>query len=480
MNITESHQPEELIARDQKSAENRYKWLKPPKKGEKYGEYEHRYVDKIKLFNYNPLLHNLADVAEKYFLEWEVVNFNSAPETGGGDYMVVAYTGYIGKMNYYEHDGPRLRSNYEGRRITYADIRELLQRKKTEETLFYPLVNIFSLEYDRAAETYMELTEYCQHVEMIALSCADRDLEIPEVLPTSSVRDLVMLQENYSNPLIEESRREVYDKKIRELLNVKKSAPYIRVLKENECFWCPRTYYSEAIESKIEHSRPSLFSKKLSLKSSNKNQVSLETLINSCSSVVSTYIPVYYDEEFNKQLNRHKNILYSKTEMLGEKMNVPNYEGYGSEQKNDLRHYRYTYDREYDDRVTEISLRVMFPKVVAVSFSDMMSSHPLEIKFLRVRVFSRMFEELVKKCEACDIKISFVSMTERNNSVVLAFATNKENGVEEMLKEYIKETKRIHLAPTLHERKVKAQFVLNNAGAHNELNEQRTNIIGSI
>lgn len=440
-----------------------------------------RFMDDNTAFNCNPLLHNLADVAEKYFLEWEVINFNSAPETGGGDYMVVAYTGYIGKMMYRsKKDGLNTMHYDEERYFTHADIRELLQRKKTEETLFYPLVNIFSLEYDRAAETYMELTEYCQHVEMIALSCADRDLEIPEVLPTSSVRDLAMLQENYSNPLIEESRREVYDKKIRELLNVKKSAPYIRVLKENECFWCPRTYYSEAIESKIERSRPSLFSKKLSLKSSNKNQVSLETLINSCSSVVSTYIPVYYDEEFNKQLNRHKNILYSKTEMLGEKMNVPNYEGYGSEQKNDLRYYRYTYDREYDDRVTEISLRVMFPKVVAVSFSDMMSSHPLEIKFLRVRVFSRMFEELVKKCEACDIKISFVSMTERNNSVVLAFATNKENGVEEMLKEYIKETKRIHLAPTLHERKVKAQFVLNNAGAHNELNDRRTNIIGSI
>ena len=308
---------------------------------------------------------------------------------------------------------------------------------------FNPHVAAFKLTGSDPFLLHQEVVRYCQRAELVNKLYNERKLDLPLVVREDLVETLKMLHDNAANPMLNEVVRSSYSKAITDAIRGQGTPFEITYTKDGEpVYYLSKDYDTQ--KSRFENW------KRFNI-ASERTSVSLEHLILNSDGIDRISVPAANAEKVCNELQKRPEIVFWKSEVLGEKLNVPDAQGYGSSQENDRRFVVFAYDRVYASDVFAIVNQIDRPDAYSLTVKSILAESPQHTQSANVLVSN--YETFAEACKRFNVKHCICNNSHNVDVINVFMASNSQENIDSALSSVTNEKSAKHTYVTLEDRR---------------------------
>lgn len=326
------------------------------------------------------------------------------------------------------------------------NVESVFSERQKQYLNFNPGIAAFKITNSDPLLVHDEVVNYCQTAEFLQKIYKDNHLPVPQMLPNGLVSVLKMTHRNACNPALSEETRNAYKRDIKDILKKQDSLYTDHGDKKNSAFYLYQQYDTQ--KSKVSNWFKKLFSH-------DKNRVSIEHLTITCRNITTVGVHVSNSVRVQEELRKRPELLYWMSDKpIGQKIDCPDNQGFGSQKANDLRFIAFAFDSEYAADVIGIANRIEHPDAYKTSIDNLISQY----EFIRhISIPAEDYDKYTTAMNTRGVKYCIKDTSTDAGVINLVIACDIQKNITDILSKISSDNEKEHLYKNLEDRKNTAQ-----------------------
>lgn len=388
----------------------------------------------------NSYLNRFEEIAKSYQLEGVYIKYFTSQSKKEEIYFV------CGK------DKDRIQSDK-------LNVEETLSDSQKQYHLHNTNIAAFKLTGRDPLLTNQEILDYCQTTEFLSKLYEAYKMPLPALIPNGIVSGLKMAHYNATDPSLDKDTREAYIKDIRATLRKQDSLFTDHGSDKKRAMYYLHQQY-DTQKSRLANWYKRTFGK-------DKNRVSMEHLVLTCKETSTICVSVSNYKQVQSELRNHPEIIYWMADSpIGQKLDCPDNQGYGSKKDNDRRYIAFAIDREYCKDFLSIANRIGYPDAYQTTEEKLTK----DFSFVQhIAIHADDYRQYTEAMNSRGVKYCMEDNISSDPDIInLVIACNVQKNINEILQKIVSDNEKKHLYTSLDERKESAP--------KEYLDKQRTNL----
>lgn len=309
-----------------------------------------------------------------------------------------------------------------------------------------PHIAAFKITGNKSLLTHQKVVDYCQTVEFLSKLYAEHKMALPQAIPIGIIDGLKMQHSNATNPALPQETRDSYKSDIRATLE-KQDAFFTDHGNDSEkaAFYLYQQYDSQ--KSKIANWLKRVFSE-------DKNRVSLDHLVTTCKEITTIGVHISDAQAVQEELRKHPEIIYWMSDKpVGQKLECPDNQGYGSRKANDRRYIPFSFDSKYSTDFVAIVNKIGHPDGYKTNVKELISEYPYAE---HLTIPSSEYHKYTSAFKSNGIRFC-IKDTATNTDVINMVVACHTNKIDEIVSSVATKNETEHLYTDINERQATAR-----------------------
>lgn len=248
------------------------------------------------------------------------------------------------------------------------NIESILSNQQKRYALHNTGIAVFKISGNDPLLTHRDVVEYCQTTEFLRNLYRDNNIPLPEMVPHGIISGLKMAYQNANNPSISQEVRKTYLDDIKKALKTQEDLyTYHGNDQKKVDYFLYQQYDTQ--KSKLGNLINRLFNP-------DKNKVSMKHLLVSCKEIMTVGVHITDQVKVQEELRKRSDILYWMADKpIGQKIQCPDNQGYGSQKANDQRYIAFSFDSEQCADFMAIVNKIEHPEAYQTTAGDLASNY---------------------------------------------------------------------------------------------------------
>ena len=326
------------------------------------------------------------------------------------------------------------------------NVESVYSERRKQYLNFNPSIAAFKITNSEPLLVHDEVIDYCQTAEFLRKIYKENHRPVPQMIPNGLVTMLKMAHHNACNPALSEETRNSYKRDIQNILKIQDNLYTDHGDKKNSSYNLYQQYDTQ--KSKLSN-----WFKKTFIR--DKNRVSIEHLAITCKNITTIGVHVSDSVRVQNELRKRPEILYWMSDKpIGEKINCPNDQGFGSQKANDLRFIAFSFDSEYAADFIGITNRIEHPDAYKTTVENLISQYEF-VQYISIP--SEDYDKYTTAMNARGVKYCIKDTSTDAGITNLVIACNIQKNITDILSKISADSEKEHLYTSLEDRQRTAQ-----------------------